>query len=44
MGGKKEKKEGGKKEREFSWGEKEGNACYNDPVLFTFEVGGDRKF
>ena len=26
------------------WGEKEGNTCYNDPVLFTFADGGDRKF
>ena len=37
-GGKKEKKEGGKSRGD--WGEKEGNACYNNPVLFTSADAG----
>ena len=34
-GGKKEKKESREEKRRGDWGEKEGNACYNNPVLFT---------
>ena len=26
------------------WGVKKGNACYNNPVLFTSADAGDRKF
>ena len=41
--GKKEKKEVGKK-RKGDWREKEGNACYKNPVLFTSADAGVRKF
>ena len=42
--GKKEKKEVGKKKRKGDWREKEGNACYKNPVLFTSADAGVRKF
>ena len=32
-----------RKKRRGDWGEKEGNACYNNPVLFTSAGAGDRK-
>ena len=32
------------KKRRRDWGVKEGNACYNNPVLFTSADAGDRKF
>ena len=41
--GKKEKKEVGKK-RKGDWREKEGNACYKNPVLFLSADAGVRKF
>ena len=40
--GKKEKKGVGKK-RKGDWREKEGNACYKNPVLFTSADAGVRK-
>ena len=43
-GGKKEKKEGGREKRRGDWGEMEGNACYNNPVLFTSAEAGVCKF
>ena len=43
-GGGEERKEGGTKTRRGDWGEKEGNACYNNSVLFTSADAGDRKF
>ena len=42
-GGKKEKKGVGKK-RKGDWREKEGNACYKNPVLFTSADAGVLKF
>ena len=41
--GKKEKKDVGKK-RKGDWREKEGNACYKNPVLFTSADAGVLKF
>ena len=32
------------KKRRGDWGVKEGNAYYNNPVLFTSTDAGDRKF
>ena len=43
-GGGYEGKEGGRKKRRGDWGEKEGNACYNNSILFTSADAGDGKF
>ena len=38
------KKRRKEEKRRGDWGDKEGNACYNNPVLFTSGDAGDRKF